>query len=209
MTDVATSRNWALLADYAALERTMKALAANGLNPILVDSAAEAKRTVLDLIPEGTDVATATSATLAATGIADEINTSGRYNSIRKQMMALDRTTQHREMRVLAGTPSYVVGSVHAITEQGYVFVASFGGSQIPSYVYGADHVIWVVGTQKLVKDSDEAFRRIEEHSLPLESERLQKAVGRASEIGKILIVRKEALPNRITTVLVREPLGF
>ena len=66
-----------------------------------------------------------------------------------------------------------------------------------------------MVGTHKLVKDGDAAFRRIEEYSLPLESERLQKALGRASDIGKILIVRKEPVPGRITTVLVQEPLGF
>ena len=209
VSNVATSHDWTLLADTAALEKTMTALAANGLNPVLVESAAEAKRNVLDLLPEGIDVFTATSATLTATGIAEAINESGRYISLRKQMMAMDRTTQHREMRVIAGTPSYVVGSVHAITEQGHVFVASFGGSQLTSYVYGADHVIWVVGTQKLVKDTDAAFRRIEEHSLPLESERLEKAVGRKSDAAKILVIRREVLPNRITTILVKEPLGF
>jgi len=209
VTDVATSQNWTRLADDAALDTTMKALAANGLNPVLVESAADAKRTVLELLTEGIDVFTASSATLTATGIAEAINESGRYISLRKQMMAMDRATQHREMRVIASTPSYVVGSVHAITEQGHVFIASFGGSQLTSYVYGADHVIWVVGTQKLVKDTDTAFRRVEEYSLPLESERLEKAVGRKSEAAKILIVRKEVLPNRITTVLVKEPLGF
>src|SRR5258708_7652032 len=209
MTDVATSQNWLQLAEQAALETTMKALEANGINPILVDSAAEAKDKVLELLPDGIDVFTATSATLDATGIADAINQSGHYEALRPKMLALDRITQRREMRRLTATPSYVVGSVHAITEQGHVFIASFGGSQLSPYANGAEKVIWVAGTHKLVKDTDAAFRRIEEHSLPLESERLQKALGRTSEIGKILIVRKEPVPGRITIVLGREPLGF
>jgi hypothetical protein len=95
------------------------------------------------------------------------------------------------------------------VTEQGYVMVASFGGSQLAPYVFGAGRAIWVVGTNKLVKDVDEGFQRMEQRSLPLESERLYKAVGRHSEIGKILIVRKEPKPTRSTVILVKEKLGF
>jgi hypothetical protein len=175
----------------------------------VVNSGEEAKHKVRELIPEGSEVFTATSATLAATGIADAINESGRYNSVRKKMMALNRETQFLEMRRLASTPGYVLGSVHAITERGYLVIASFGGSQLPAYVYGAGKVIFVVGVNKIVSDIDEGIRRIEEHSLPLESERLQKALGRPSDIGKLLITRKEVLPGRITVILVKEKLGF
>lgn len=202
-------RNWTELAQDSQIEKTIQALEANGMTPLVVNSGEEAKKKILELIPEGSEVFTATSATLTATGIVQEINESGRFNSVRKKMMALNRETQFLDMRRIASTPEYVVGSVHAITEQGYAMVASFGGSQLPAYVYGAGRVIWVVGTNKIVKDIDEGLRRIEEHSLPLESERLQKVLGRPSEVGKILIVRKEALPGRITVVLVKEKLGF
>lgn len=202
-------RNWETLAQDSQIEQTARALEANGMTTIVVNNGEEAKRKVLELIPEGSEVFTATSATLAETGIAPEVNESGKYVSLRKKMMALNRETQFLDMRRIASTPDYVLGSAHAVTERGEVLVASFGGSQLPAYVYGAGKVIWVIGTNKIVKDIDEGLRRIEEHSLPLESERLQKAIGRASEVGKIVIVRKEALPGRITVVLVKEKLGF
>jgi len=209
MLNATQTRNWETLADDAQLAKTVAALEANGITTIVVDSSEEAKQKVLALIPEGAEVFTATSATLTATGIAEAINESGRYQSIRKQMMGLNRETQFLEMRRLAATPEYVIGSVHALTEHGHALIASFGGSQLTSQVYGAGKVIWVLGTNKLVSNLDEGFQRLEEHALPLESERLEKLMGRKSEIGKVLIVRKEVMPGRITAVLVKEKLGF
>jgi hypothetical protein len=209
MTDPVRTQTWQELADPSTLDETAQALEANGFTVIVADSAEEAKQKALELVPEGAEVFTATSTTLEKTGIAQEINESGRYDSVRKKIASLNRQTQLREMRRLGGTPEFVLGSVHAVTQHGHVLVASFGGSQIPAYVYGATKVIWVVGTQKIVKDLEDGLRRIEEYSLPLESERLRKAMGRSSEVGKILIVRKEVMPGRITIVLVKDNLGF
>ncbi len=209
MPDSVRTHTWQELADPATLDETVHALEANGFNVIVADSAEQAKRQVLELVPDGAQVFTAISATLEKTGIAHEIDESGRYDSVRKKMAGLNRQTHFLEMRRLGATPEFVLGSVHAVTHQGYTLVASFGGSQLPAYVYGATKVIWVVGTQKIVRDVEDGFRRIEEYSLPLESERLQKAIGRPSGISKILITRKEVMPGRITIVLVKENLGF
>lgn len=103
-----------------------------------------------------------------------------------------------------------VIGSVHAVTEQGHVLIASGTGSQIASYVYGAQTVIWVVGTQKLVYDLDEGLQRIQEYCYPLEDARVRELSGQGSMIGKILLVQREITPGRITVVLVKkELLGF
>jgi len=204
-----TVRTWDTVAQDSQIEKTVAALAANNIAAIVVNSSEEAKQKILELIPEGSEVFTASSATLTATGIAQEINESERYNSVRKKMNALNRETQFLDMRRLSATPEFAIGSVQAVTEQGYLMIASFGGSQLSAYAYGAGKVIWVVGANKLVKDVDEGFRRIEEHSLPLEADRLLKAVGRASEIGKVLIVRKEPAPGRDTVIIVKEALGF
>jgi len=69
--------------------------------------------------------------------------------------------------------------------------------------------VILVVGTQKVVKDLDEAIDRIERYTFPLENERAKKAYGQGSMISKLLIVNREFQPGRITMVLVKENLGF
>ena len=112
-------------------------------------------------------------------------------------------------MRILGAAPDFVIGSVHAVTEQGQVMVASFSGSQLASYVYGAGSVIWVVGTQKLVRDIDEGLRRITEYSYPLEDARAFEAYGMRSGVNKLLVVHREFQPGRVTVVLVKENLGY
>lgn len=113
-------------------------------------------------------------------------------------------------MQRLGATPEWVLGSVHAVTETGEALIASNTGSQLPAYAFGVGKVIWVVGTQKIVKDREEGLGRIYEHSLPLESERAKKAYGvPGSAVNKILIVNREVQPGRITMILVNERLGF
>ena len=91
------------------------------------------------------------------------------YDAIRPQLFKMDRQTRRREMRKLASAPDYVVGSVHAVTEDGVLVVASFSGSQLGPYASGAGHVIIVAGTKKIVPDLETGLRRIREYSYPLE----------------------------------------
>ena len=135
-------------------------------------------------------------------------NESSRYHPLRPQLKTLDRQTQGREWRKLQSSPEYVVGSVHAVTEQGQVLIASASGSQLASYVFGAGHVIWVVGAQKIVRDLGEGFRRVREYSYPLEHERMHALNGLGSFVTKILVVERER-PGRISVLLVKEALGF
>ena len=135
-------------------------------------------------------------------------NESSRYHPLRPQLKTLDRQTQGREWRKLVSSPEYVVGSVHAVTEQGQVLIASASGSQLASYVFGAGHVIRVVGAQKIVRDLGEGFRRVREYSYPLEHQRMHALNGTGSFVAKILVVERER-PGRISVLLVKEALGF
>ena len=135
-------------------------------------------------------------------------NESSRYHPLRPQLKTLDRQAQGRKWRKLQSSPEYVVGSVHAVTEQGQVLIASASGSQLASYVFGASHVIWVVGAQKIVRDLGEGFRRVREYSYPLEHERIQALGMPSSFVAKILVVERER-PGRISVLLVKEALGF
>jgi acyl-CoA hydrolase len=145
---------------------------------------------------------------LQETGIADAINDSGRYESARKKMFALDFATQAQEMKPIGGQPDYALGSVHAITHDGTLVIASASGSQLASYACCAANVIFVVGTQKLVPGLQAAHERIYAHSLKLEDARAQAAYGQHSSVGKILEIHQE-LPGRIHIVLIRQPVGF
>lgn len=198
------------LAGGKTIAKTAKALKENGINTIVVENGTDAKRTVLDMLPDNAEVMTMTSATSDSIGLSEAILESPKHVSVRKQIMSLDPEKERKEMKKLGSVHDFVIGSVHAITEAGQVVIASNTGSQLPAYVYGANHVIWIVGTQKIVKNLDSAFKRIYDYILPLESERVKKAYGMPrSNVSKILIVNKEVVPGRITVVFVEEKLGF
>lgn len=208
MTTLVPNTEFARLASDEHIAAAAVALTAKGMAVEVVENRAGARSRVLDLLPQGAEVFTSMSRTLDMLGLNEEINTSSRYRPLRPQLKTLDRQTQEREWRRLQSSPEYVVGSVHAVTQQGQVLIASASGSQLASYVFGASHVIWVVGVQKIVRDLDEGLRRIREYSYPLEHQRIQALGMPGSFMAKILLVEGER-PGRISVLLVKELLGF
>jgi hypothetical protein len=190
------------------LERAAAALAAKNFTVEILDDAAAARTRIKDLIPAGASVFTGASETLRLSGIEEDINHSGQYDSI-KSRPPLDRATQRNEIWAALSTPDVLVGSVGAVTETGSLVVASASGSQLPGYAGAAARVIWVVGAQKVVPDLSTALRRIEDHCLPLESERAMKVYGRPSAVNRVLILNAEPEPGRGTVLLLREAIGF
>ncbi|MFY9773642.1 MAG: LUD domain-containing protein [Trebonia sp.] len=208
MDSTKTPDRFAALPDEDTLAATVTALEEHGFSVEVVDDLDAAREAVLARIPHGSSVMTNTSVTLQEAGIADAVNDSGHYDSARARMAGLDFATQLQEMKVIGGQPDYALGSVHAITRDGVLVIASASGSQLASYAWGAANVIFVVGAQKLVPTLEAARDRIYSHSLVLEDGRAVAAYGQHSYVGKILEIHAE-LPGRVHIVLVRQPVGF
>jgi acyl-CoA hydrolase len=209
MTTIATPDQFTTLPDEPVIAATVTALEEHGFSVEVVDDLDASRQAVLARIPHGSSVMTNTSVTLAETGIADAINGEGSlYDSARNRMFALDFATQAQEMKAIGGQPDYALGSVHAVTRDGTLVIASASGSQLASYAWGAANVIFVVGAQKLVSTLETAHERIYQHSLVLEDARAIAAYGQHSSVGKILEIHQE-LPGRIHIVLIRQVAGF
>jgi hypothetical protein len=190
------------------IERTARALEANGFHTLIAEDPQQARRLFFQLVPEGAQVHWGHSATLDELDISVELEQSGRFIAIRPQVRALDRQTQADQIRRLGASPDYMTGSVAAVTEDGHVLAASNSGRQLGPYVSGAGQVIWVVGSQKIVADLEEGFRRLEEYALPLEDERVFKNTGHHTVLNKVVTFYKER-PGRITIILVKAVLGY
>ena len=208
MSTIATPDRFTTLPDEQTLASAVTALEEHGFSVEVVDDFDAARQAVLDRIPQGSSVMTNTSVTLQETGIADAVNDGGPFDSARNKMFALDFATQAQEMKAIGGTADYALGSVHAITRDGTLVIASASGSQLAAYAWGAANVIFVVGAQKLVPTLEAAHERIYQHSLVLEDARAIAAYGQHSSVGKILEIHQE-LPGRIHIVLIRQVAGF
>jgi hypothetical protein len=185
------------------------ALERNGIRAIVAADSAEARDKVHSLLADGAAVYNNTSRTLETIGVSEDIERSGRYQALRLRLYQMDREMQRDEMRTIAASPDYVVGSAHAVTDDGSLIIASASGSQLGPIVSGAAHVILVIGGQKIVADIPMGFRRIREYCFPLEDARARHAYGVPSGVNNVLIINRVLAPGRIAAILVPERLGF
>jgi hypothetical protein len=190
------------------IDKVVAVLTANNIEAVVLADGGEARRRVLELVPEGAEVNWAKSKTLEDLGLEKEFLESGRYDALRNRYLKMDRATQGREIRKLIAAPDYMLGSVNAVTEKGELVTVSYSGSQIGPYASSAGRVILVVGTHKIVANLDEAMRRVREHAFPYEDARLQETLGVPTKAAKVLIVNAEARPGRTTVLLVKELVG-
>ena len=195
-------------ASEESIQKAASALRAHNFTVEVVDTPAQARAYVNSLLTKDQSILTASSETLRLSGLFDDINRSGKFNAIMPQLEKMDRATQRAAMMRLSASPDVVVGSVHAVTEDGKVVAASASGSQLGPYAGSAGKVIWVVGSQKVVSDLDSAMARVQLYAYPKEDIRAREKYGMPSALLKILIINGD-WPGRTTVVLVREPIGF
>ncbi len=197
------------VSDEHTLQASVVALEEHGFSVELVGDLDAAREAVLARIPNGSSVMTNTSVTLAETGIADAINDAGgRWESARNTMFALDFATQAQEMKAIGGQPDYALGSVHAVTRDGTLVIASASGSQLASYAWGAANVIFVVGAQKLVANAGSGAPA-DLPAQPAAGRRPRAGCLRAAQPGREDPRDPPGTARRIHIVLIRQRVRF
>jgi hypothetical protein len=196
-------------ASEETLQRVADKLMERNIEAILVDSGADARNLVLQMLPKGAEVHSGKSKTLQDAGITDLILDPNQYNALRPRYLKMDRQTQAQEIRKLIAAPDYMLGSVNAVTADGILVDVSATGSQLGPYAGTSGKLILVVGSQKIVPDLETALRRIREYVLPWEDAQVRKVLPAGSFVGKILIIEREWVAGRITVILVRTPIGI
>lgn len=195
-------------ASEESIQKAAAALKAHNFAVEVFDTLAQARAYVVSILPKDQTIITASSETVTLSGLGEDIDKSGKFNAIRPQLEKMDRNTQRAAMRKLTSSADVVVGSVHAITEDGRAVAASASGSQLALYAGSAGKVIWVVGSQKVVPDLETAMRRVQYYSYPREDIRAREKYGTPSAVLKVLTMNGD-WPGRVTVVLIRETVGY
>lgn len=193
--------------DDEALSRAAKGLHERNYTTHIVDTVADARLLVRDLLPRDKAIFTANSETVRLSGLQADIDEGDEFISVRARLAGFDPADIRAQITVGA-TPEVILGSVHAITEDGFLVATSATGSQLGPYAAGAEKVVLVVGGQKIVPDLDTALRRVRDHSLP-RMRNFMRSRGMDSMMGKTLIMEREFADGRATVVLTREAIGF
>lgn len=204
--------NYTELASQDSLQKTVDALSEKKYFPVVVKTKAEALEKIKEIIPVGVSVMNGASVTLDQVGYL-EFLASGKHQwqDLSAQITAENDDAKRAQLRKESVLSDYYLGSVHALTENGEMVIASNTGSQLPHIVFTSQNLIFVVSTKKIVPNLPDAMNRLEKHVIPLEDKRLMKAMNAHTFPSKILILNRdpEYLARKIHVILVEEDLGY
>jgi hypothetical protein len=133
------------------------------------------------------------------------------WHNLHDAILSEKDPAEQAKLRRMSVVSDFYVGSVHALSQTGEMVIASNTGSQLPHLVYTSPNIILVVSTKKITPTLADAMKRLEEHVIPLEDERIQKAHSIHTTHAKTLIMHKEnpSMGRKVYVLLVQEDLGF
>lgn len=152
------------------------------------------------------------SVTLEQIGFVDYLKSSTHpWKNLHAAIVEESDPQKQAQLRKKALLADYYLGSVHAMTETGEFIIASNTGSQLPHLVYSSQNLVLVVSTKKIVPTLEDALKRLDEHVIPLEDERMLNVYNAHTHLSKLVIFKDESPINQrnIHIILVEEDLGF
>ena len=174
---------------------------------------------VLEILPEGCTIAWGGSESIKEAGIPDAVKESGKYTVYDRAKYLSPR--QVKEFNKLAFSSDYYFMSSNAITLDGMLMNIDGNGNRVANLIFGPEHVIVVVGMNKVVPTIEDAYDRIRNIASPPNTIRLRKNTP-CSKLGKcgdcysddcicnqIVITRRSRVKERIIVLLVNDNLGF
>jgi hypothetical protein len=199
------------------VERTLKALRKNNFDARFAPGASDALEEIFKMIPEGATVGTGGSVTLMQIGFMEEVarRPVKFWNPVGKPVEEL--LPRRREM-LLSGV--YLTGS-NAVTEDGKLFNIDGTGNRVAAMTFGPKKVIVVCGINKIVRDIEEAQKRVRQWTAPMNARRLGlktpcAETGECADCSSpqricniFTVLAKKPTRTDITVLLVGEQLGL
>lgn len=210
-------QNWA---NDLKIKELMKVLKERSFGVAYAKDKDDARKIVMDMIPEGSTIAVGGSVTLNETGILDEIR-SEKYNFIDRYntpnfeaMLEKYREGYHADV---------FVSSTNAITMGGQLVNIDCTGNRTSQIVFGPKKVIIVAGVNKIVETVEDGIKRAKSIA-PLNARRITHKTPCATDDcctctdcrSDVRVCNVTSIvdgchyfPGRITIVLVPEKLGY
>lgn len=153
------------------VERTIKALKGNNFDARFFPKASEALEEVWKMIPEGSTVGYGGSLTLNQIGFIE-----GAQKRPVKFLNPFAKGLSPEEgdkIRRQIFSADFFLSSSNAITEDGQLFNIDATGNRVGPMIFGPKKVILICGANKIVKDIEEAQKKVQEWTAPMNVKRL------------------------------------
>ena len=195
-------------------------LTKNGFEVLIVSNAEEAGRAALDMIPDGVDVGLGGSVTLRALKL--DVALRERGHEVHDHWTPGRSLEEQRQvLRKQVGAPVFLT-SVNAVTADGKLVNIDNTGNRVAAMIFGPEHVIAIVGKNKIVADVHEAVFRAKNHAAPANTKRRNEknpcildgtchdcdSPDRLCRVTTILEKKTRGVA-KFTVILVAEDLGY
>lgn len=153
--------------------KVTKNLEKNNMQVHYVDSKADVVNKVSELLSDGDTVGVGGSRSLTETGVL-ELLRNGKYKFLDRHVAGL--TEEDIEMIFIASFSADVyICSSNAITESGELYNVDGNSNRVAAICYGPKSVIIVVGYNKIVRNLDDAIKRVKSIAAPANCNRLSR----------------------------------
>lgn len=201
------------------ISRLMSALERNKMKPYYAESREQLHDIVRSLIKDDKLITAGGSVTLKESGVTELLM--NEYKGV-----YLDRSEGRIPEEVgdifrKAFVSDTFFSSTNAITEDGELYNVDGNGNRVSAMIFGPKQVIIVAGVNKLVKDMEEAVRRVETVAAPKNTVRLgcDTPCAKTGECAhcrsgariccSYVRLGQQRTPDRIKVIIVNESLGF
>jgi len=152
-------------------QRAIQALKKNNFDAQYFPKAADALEALWKMIPEGATVGVGGSLTLNQIGFQEAIQKRPVkfLNPFAKGLSPEEGGKLRREIF----SADFFVGSSNAVTEDGKLYNIDATGNRVAPMIFGPKKVVLFCGINKIVKNIDEAHKRVKEWVAPMNVKRL------------------------------------
>lgn len=204
---------------YKTLANTMiKNFAKRNMEAFYCETKEDAVKLAMDMMKDGGSVGMGGSETVKETGLLNAIKSSSLH--------FIDRSTavtpeERKAIFLETMAADYFLMSSNAVTIDGKLINIDGNANRLACLLHGPDHVILLIGMNKVVDDVDSGIQRVGTHAAPPNAARLGTrtpcaALGHCGDCHsedcmccQIVITRHSRHKGRIKVILIGEELGF
>lgn len=201
------------------IQKTMDNLRLNRMKPYYAENRDELYGIIRDLIKDDKLITAGGSMTLKDSGVTDLLMK--EFGDVYLDRSKGKNPDEVGEIFRKAFVSDTFFASSNAITENGELYNVDGNGNRVSAMIFGPKQVIIVAGVNKIVKDLDEAVKRVEKTAAPKNTVRLDcetpcKKTGECMHCHtpariccSYVTLAYQRVPDRIKVILVNEDLGY
>lgn len=196
------------LPDEETLSTVVSNVEERNVSVTVCESGDQARSYLAEQIPQGATVMSGHSTTMEEIGFTDILTTADGFEYVGNQLDELEDDARFQARRN-ATTADVFFDGVNAIAESGELIGANALGNGVGAWPFGAESLVLIGSTNKIMPSWTDAVERLREFALPLEDARAEEVYGQGSLVGKLVSLEYERVDDRTQLVLIKDQLGF